>query len=43
MTSWVYTAGRLRKIARLGPVEMFKKLLHEWRERASLLLRSQRR
>lgn len=27
--------GRLRKIARLGPVEMFKRLLHEWRDRAS--------
>jgi len=27
--------GRLRKIARLGPVEMYKRLLHEWRDRAS--------
>jgi len=27
--------GRLRKIARLGPVEMFKRLLHDWRDRAS--------
>ena len=27
--------GRLRKISRLGPVEMFKRLLHEWRDRAS--------
>jgi NAD+ synthase (glutamine-hydrolysing) len=27
--------GRLRKIARLGPVEMYKRLLHEWRARAS--------
>jgi len=25
--------GRLRKIARLGPVEMFKRLLHDWRDR----------
>ena len=24
--------GRLRKISRLGPVEMFKRLLHEWRD-----------
>ena len=27
--------GRLRKIARLGPVEMFRRLLHDWRERAT--------
>lgn len=27
--------GRLRKISRLGPVEMFKRLLHEWKDRSS--------
>lgn len=27
--------GRLRKIAKLGPVEMFKRLLHDWHDRAS--------
>jgi NAD+ synthase (glutamine-hydrolysing) len=27
--------GRLRKIARLGPVEMFKRLLHEWKDRGT--------
>lgn len=27
--------GRLRKISRLGPVEMFRRLLHDWRERAT--------
>lgn len=26
--------GRLRKIAKLGPVEMFRRLLHDWRDRA---------
>lgn len=27
--------GRLRKITRLGPVEMYKRLLHEWKDRGT--------